>query len=181
MPDPRIQNFNSEAAKAVAHLHSEFAKLQTGRASSALVEGISVEAYGQVQPLKAIAGITIEDARSIVVQPWDKSILRAVEQAIIKADLGVSPVNDGIVLRLNLPPMTEERRVHLTKIVHRLAEEAKISIRQQRQAVHDNIKANEKDEDVRFTLLGELDKAVKESNEKIDESMKKKEKEVMTV
>jgi len=104
-----------------------------------------------------------------------------VERALQLADLGTSPVNDGTVIRINLPPMTEERREQLKKIVHQFAEEARISVRQQRQTVHDKIKNDEKDEDVRFTLLEELDRAVKEGNEKIEESMKKKEEEVMTV
>ncbi|MBU0458230.1 ribosome recycling factor [Patescibacteria group bacterium] len=181
MADSRIENFKSETEKIIAHLHGEFAKLQTGRASAALIEGVSVEAYGQVQPLKALAGITIEDARSIVIQPWDRSVLQDVERALTKADLGATPVNDGIVLRLNLPPMTEERREQIKKVVHQLSEEARISVRQQRQDVNDAIKDQEKDEDVRYTLLEELDKAVKEANEKIEESMKKKEEEVMTV
>ncbi len=181
MADARIEKFKSESAKVLSHLHAEFAKLQTGRASAALVDGVPVEAYGQLQPLKTVAGITILDARSIAIQPWDKSILGAVEKALAKADLGTSPVNDGIVIRINLPPMTEERRLQLKKVVHQLAEEAKISLRQQRQDIHDSVKASEKDEDIKFTLLEQLDKAVKEGNEKIEESMKKKEKEVMTV
>ena len=179
--DKRIEIFNTEAEKVLAYLHSEFAKLQTGRANAALVENVVVEAYGQTQPLKAVAGVSVQDAKTIVVQPWDAGTLAAVETALTKADLGVSPVNDGSVIRLNLPPMTEERRSQLVKIVHQLAEEGRISIRQQRQSAHDDIKDNEKDEDVRYTLLEELEKAVKAANEKIDESKKAKEEEVMTV
>tara|TARA_Y100000310_G_scaffold295896_1_gene327666 strand:+ start:847 stop:1422 length:576 start_codon:yes stop_codon:yes gene_type:complete len=179
--DKRIEIFNTEAEKVLAYLHSEFAKLQTGRANAALVENVVVEAYGQNQPLKAVAGVSVQDAKTIVVQPWDAGTLAAVETALTKADLGVSPVNDGSVIRLNLPPMTEERRSQLVKIVHQLAEEGRISIRQQRQSAHDDIKDNEKDEDVRYTLLEELEKAVKAANEKIDESKKAKEEEVMTV
>ena len=181
MPDVRIDAFNAEVEKVLHYLHGEFAKLQTGRASAALVDHIEIEAYGQKQQLKTIAGISIPEVRTIVIQPWDKSIMGDIEKALQQADLGTSPVNDGTVIRINLPPMTEERREQLKKIVHQLAEEARISVRQQRQTVHDKIKNDEKDEDVRFTLLEELDKAVKEGNEKIEESMKKKEQEVMTV
>jgi len=179
--DIRIKKLQEEAAKVVEFLHAGFAKLQTGRASAALVEGVEVEAYGQKQPLKAVAGISIQDARTIVVQPWDKSVMQNVEIALTKADLGVSPVNDGTVVRINLPPMTEERREQLKKVVHQLAEDARISLRQQRQQVHDDIKDNEKEEDRRYTLLEELEKVVKEANDKIEESRKAKEEEVMTV
>lgn len=181
MADARIENFNNEAEKVMTYLHGEFAKLQTGRANAALVENVNVEAYGQNQPLKAVAGVSIQDARTIVVQPWDAGTLAAVETALNKADLGINPVNDGSVIRLNLPPMTEERRLQLVKHVHQLAEEGRISIRQQRQTAHDTIKDEEKDEDVKFTLLEELEKAVKGANEKIEESKKAKEEEVMTV
>jgi ribosome recycling factor len=181
MSDARIETFTNEAEKVMAYLHAEFSKLQTGRANAALVENVVVEAYGQNQALKAIAGVSVQDAKTIVVQPWDAGTLAAVEAALTKADLGVSPVNDGSVIRLTLPPMTEERRQQLVKVVHQLAEEGRISIRQQRQTAHDDIKDNEKDEDVRYTLLEELEKAVKASNEKIDVSKKQKEEEVMTV
>ena len=179
--DARIQQLTQEVEKVLQYLHNEFAKLQTGRANAALVEGVVVEAYGQNQPLKALAGISVQDAKTIVVQPWDKSTMQAIETALTQAELGTSPVNDGTVIRLNLPPMTEERRTRLTKVVHQLAEEARISVRQQRQSVHDKIKDEEKDEDVRYTLLEELEKAVKSANEKIEETKKQKEEEVMTV
>ncbi|MCF7844747.1 MAG: ribosome recycling factor [Kiritimatiellales bacterium] len=181
MPDARIEKFNGEAEKILNHLHNEFSKLQTGRANASLLENVDVDAYGQRQPLKAVAGITVEDAKTFVVQPWDPSILANLEKALMQLDLGTSPVNDGSVIRIVLPPMTEERRIQLTKLVHKLSEEARISIRQQRQDVNDDIKDNEKDEDARYTLLDELEKSVKAANEKVEESMKKKEEEVMTV
>ena len=179
--DPHIASFHQETEKIFTHLLSEFSKLQTGRASAALVEHVNVEAYGQRQPLKTLAGIAIQDARTIVIQPWDKSILSAVETALQKADLGVSPMNDGVVIRMTLPPMTEERRTQLKKVVHTLAEEARISIRQKRQDIHDAIKANTKDEDERYSLLELLQKAVEDANKKIEEVMKKKELEIMTI
>lgn len=181
MADARIETFNNEVQKVLTYLHGEFAKLQTGRANAALVENIIVVAYGQNQPLKAVAGVSVQDAKTIIVQPWDAATLAAVESAITKADIGINPVNDGSVIRLNLPPMTTERREQLVKLVHQLSEEGRISIRQQRQTAHDKIKDEEKDEDVRYTLLEELEKAVKSGNEKIEESKKAKEEEVMTV
>ena len=181
MTDPRITAFEQEVEKILNYLHNEFAKLQTGRANASLVEHVDVEAYGQKQQLKTIAGITVEDARTIVVQPWDKSVLQDIDKALQAAELGTSPTNDGNVIRIVLPPMTEERREQLVKLVHQLAEEARISVRQQRQHVHDKVKDEEKDEDVKFTKLEGLEKAVKEANDKIDEAKKKKEEEVMTV
>lgn len=181
MADQRITTFTQELQKVLQHLHGEFAKLQTGRASAALVESVPVDAYGQVQPLKAVAGISIQDAKTIVVQPWDKSIMQAVEIALNKADLGASAANDGIVIRIVLPKMTEERRQQLTKVVSKLGEEARISVRQQRQKIHEEIKTTEKDEDVRYTLLEASDKAAKDANDKIEEGVSKKEQEVMTI
>ena len=181
MTDERIVQFQKAAEKAVEHLHGEYAKLQTGRANATLVEHITVDAYGQKQELRAVAGVSVQDARTIVIQPWDKSIMGDIESALSQVDLGSSPVNDGVVLRINLPPMTEDRRKELTKIVDQLAEEARISVRQQRQDVHDDIKDNEKDEDVKYMLLEELQKAVDEANSTIEESRKKKGEEVMTV
>ena len=115
--DPLLSPLHSGIAKTIEHLKAEFARLQTGRASSALVENVQVEAYGQKQAIKAVAGISIQDARTIAVQPWDKAVLGDIEKALIKADLGTTPVNDGVLLRISLPPMTEERRQQLTKVV----------------------------------------------------------------
>jgi ribosome recycling factor len=158
----------------------EFSKLQTGRANAALVEHVMVEAYGQKQELRAVAGVSIPEARTIVVQPWDKSIMGNVEKALQQLDLGGSPVNDGVVIRINLPPMTEERRSQLTKVVGKLAEEARISVRKHRQDTQDAIK-QEKEEDVRETLLAELQKAVDDANASIANAASKKDEEVMKV
>ncbi|PIR53147.1 ribosome recycling factor [Candidatus Peregrinibacteria bacterium CG10_big_fil_rev_8_21_14_0_10_49_10] len=179
--DARIEQFQAQMNTVLDHLHKEYSRLQTGRANAALVEHVMVEAYGQKQELRAVAGISIDDARTIVVQPWDKSIMKEVESALNKIDLGTSPVNDGSVIRINLPPMTEERRKEMVKIVHQMAEEARISIRQQRQDVHDGIKTVEKDEDRKYTLLEELEDAVAKANEKVEATRKAKEEEVMTV
>ena len=181
MPHPRLIAFAAETDKVVKFLLTEFSKLQTGRASSSLVDHIEVEAYGHRQQLKTLAGVTVQDARSLVIQPWDHSILANVEKALQTANLGTSPVNDGHVLRVNLPPMTEERRKELTKVVQKLSEEAKISLRQHRQTVLDKIKTEEKDEDARFTQQDDLQKLVDKANVQIEELRKKKEQEVMTV
>ncbi len=180
MADPRLAAFQSDMEKVLQHLKGEFSKLQTGRANAALVEHIEVEAYGSKQQLRAVAGIMVSDARTIVIQPWDRSILGTIEKVLSQADIGSSPVNDGVVIRINLPPMTEERRLHLKKVVATLSEEAKISVRKHRQEALDSIK-QEKDEDVRDTLEKNLQKEVDEANVKIAEMGKKKEEELMKV
>lgn len=178
--DPRIAAFSAAADKTVQFLQGEYSKLQTGRANAALIEHVDVEAYGQRMQLKSVASVSVQDARTIVVQPWDAGTLQAVEKALQQANIGANPASDGVVLRLTLPQMTEERRKELTKVVHKLAEEARITIRQQRQAVHDAMK-EEKDEDVKRTLSDQLQKQVDAANAKIDEARDAKEKEIMTI
>lgn len=180
MQHPALELFESSVKKTLDHLHNEFAKLQTGRANAALVETIAVEAYGQRMEIKSVASISVQDARSMVIQPWDKSVLSAVEKAIQLANIGVNPVNDGIAVRLNFPPMTEERRTQITKLVHQLSEAAKISIRQERQKSNDMIK-EVADENEKERLTKELQKHVDDANKKIEDSAKKKEQEVMTI
>lgn len=180
MADARIQQFIVDGNKVLQFLQSEFSKLQTGRANGALVEHIDVEAYGQKMQLKAVASISIQDAKTIAIQPWDKSVIGAVEKAIQVANIGVNPVNDGVMIRLVFPSMTEERRKDMQKIVQKLAEEARISVRQHRQKVTDALK-QDKDEDVRSTLEGALQKEVDAFNAKIDDLRKKKEEELMKV
>lgn len=181
MPHPRLVAFSADVDKVLKFLLAEFSKLQTGRANASLVDHVEVEAYGHRQQLKTLAGITVQDARSLVIQPWDRSILANVEKALQMANLGTSPVNDGQVLRINLPPMTEERRKELTKVVQKMTEEAKITLRQHRQAVLDKIKTEEKDEDARFSQQEEIQKLVDKTNLQIEELRKKKEQEVMTI
>lgn len=178
--DPRIASFQKDVQTVLHFLHQEFSRLQTGRANASLVEHIDVEAYGQKMQLKAVAGISIQDARTIVIQPWDASVLQHVEKAIQASSIGINPMNDGVVIRLNLPPMTEERRVQLKKVVHKLAEEARISVRQHRQKAHDQIK-QDKDETLRKTLLDQLQKEVDAANDAIDDVRTKKEEELMKI
>ncbi len=180
MSDARISSFTADFVRILQHLHGEFGKLQTGRANAALVEHIEAESYGQRMPLKAVASISVQDAKTIVIQPWDKSVLQSIEKAIQIANIGVNPVNDGTLIRLVLPPMTTERREQLKKIVHTLSEEARISVRQARQKALDAIK-QDPNETLRKSLENQLQKEVDAANAKIDESRKSKEEEVMKI
>ncbi len=180
-----IDEAAGEMQQAVSYLQDEFNKLQIGRASSNLVEGIEVEAYGSKQSLKTMAGISTPDQRTIQIQSWDRSVLGAIEKAIRDADLGLNPVNDGVVVRVNLPQPTEERRTELVKIVKQLVEEARISVRQIRQKALDEIKRSEKDkeisEDDSNRFQKQLQNKVDEFNKKMEELAGAKEKDIMTV
>ncbi len=180
MQHPSLITFLEQSKAILEHLHTEFGKLQTGRAQASLVEHIMVESYGQKMDLRSVASISVQDASSIVIQPWDKSVLASIEKALQVANIGANPVNDGVVIRLTLPPMTQERRVQLTKIVGQLEEDAKIKVRQVRQDAQAEIK-KETDEDRKFTALEDLQKLVDDANGKIEESAKKKNAEVMSV
>lgn len=180
MSDPRISTFEADIEKVIAFLQTEFAGLQTGRASAALVEHIEVDAYDQRMNMKAVAGISVQDAKTIVIQPWDRSVLQAIEKAIQQSSIGVNPMNDGVVIRLTLPAMTEERREQMKKLVHKMAEDARISIRQARQKAQDAIK-QDANETVKNSLTDQLQKAVDKANERVDELRKAKEEEVMKV
>lgn len=180
MTDARLTQFIADATKVLQHLQAEFAKLQTGRANPAVFEHIDVEAYDQKMQLKAVASISAQDGSTIVIQPWDKSVLGAIEKAILTSNMGFNPVNDGVLIRISLPSMTEERRKEMQKVAQKMAEEARISLRQHRQKAVDAIK-QDKDEDVRTTLEGLLQKEVDAFNGKIDDLRKKKEDEMMKV
>lgn len=155
------QNFQ----KAAEHLSSEYGSLQTGRANAALVENVKVEAYGTLQPLKAVASVTISDARTIQIQCWDKSLMGATEKALQISDIGIHPVNDGVFIRLNIPQMTAERRKELVKVVNRYAEEARIAVRNERQQILNKFGEMEKNKTI---SENEFHGAVKKLQDKVD-------------
>ena len=171
--------------KVIDHLKSEFSHLQVGRASAALVEGVMVEAYGQNQPLKALAHISVPDSKTLQIQPWDKGTLQAIEKGIQQANLGLTPSNDGILIRINIPALTEERRRDLSKVVNKLAEDARISVRHARQGVMDKIRGQEKAKEISEDIAKGLEKKLQERvdaiNQEIETSAKSKEKDIMTV
>ena len=180
-----IANLKKELEKALDYLHKEYAGLQIGRASSGLVEMIDVEAYGAVQPLKNMANISCPDSKTIQVQPWDKSVMGTVEKSIRESDLGLNPVNNGNVLIITVPPLTEERRKDLVKILHKEAEEAKVAVRQARHNAINKLKNLEKEKEISEDELKAQEKNVQEEvdkiNKKIDEDAKHKDNEVMSV
>lgn len=179
------EEFKNKAEGALAHQKQEYAKLQTGRATTALVENIMVESYGAKMPLKGVATITIPEPQQIAIQPFSRDQLVNVEKAIIEAKLGLNPQNDGTFIRLNIPPLTEERRRELVKYVHRYAEDSKISIRNARHDAINKWKQMEKEKMISEDELRLQEKKVQdmvdEYNRKIEELSKKKEADVMTV
>ncbi len=183
--DEAIRSAVISFEKAVAHLKDEFSRLQIGRASAALVENITVESYGTQQPIKAIANISIPDARSIVIQPWDKSMIVAIEKGIAAVGIGLNPSNDGAVVRINIPPLTEERRGELAKHIRKLGEEGKIAVRTARQDAHNVFKKLKSDsaitEDDWHGADKKLQVEVDKANGQIEDLVGGKEKDVMTI
>lgn len=175
------QHLASELDRIVNFLQGEYGRLQTGRASASLVEHLNVEAYGSMQPLKNLANISVPEARQIVIQPWDKGVMAAIEKAINTSNLGLNPLNDGLLIRLTIPQLTEERRKEMVKLVGKLAEEARISVRNVRQDALKKIKKDEVGEDEAKRLEGGIQGQVEKANERIDEIAKKKEEDVMKV
>lgn len=171
--------------KAVSHFEGELAKLRTGRAHPGLVEGLSVDYYNTATPVKQIASVTVPEARQILISPWDKGALTQIEAAIRESDLGLNPVNDGSVIRVTLPALTEERRKELVKVLNGKAEEARIAIRAVREDIWKDIQEAEKagnmGEDEKFRGKDELQKVVDEYNSKLETLREKKEQEIMTV
>ncbi|MCJ7712711.1 MAG: ribosome recycling factor, partial [Chloroflexi bacterium] len=131
--------------RAVEAMERDFSGLRTGRASTSLVERLQVDYYGAPTPLNQLASISVPEAHQIVIQPWDRGVLGAIEKAIMKSDIGIMPNVDGTVVRLNIPPLTEERRKEIVKSVHRRMEEARVEIRNLRREANDAIKKEERD------------------------------------
>jgi len=185
MPQQTLDELNKKCQFALDHLYQGFAKIQTGRANTALVEDVMVDSYGAKMPLRAVASISIPEPKQIAIQPYSRDQLTNIEKAILEADLGLNPQNDGNFIRLNLPPLTEERRRDLVKVVHKTAEEARISVRNARHDAIRRLKELEKDKEISEDDLRGEEKNVQEKvdafNEKIEAAAKKKEQDVMTV
>lgn len=180
-----IESKKQDLDKTVEHLFAEMGKIRTGRANPALVENLMVDYYGSKTPLKQVASINAPEARLLVIQPWDKDALVAIESAIRESDLNLNPNNDGQVIRINIPSLTEERRKELVKLLNQKAEDAKISVRTVREEAWKEIQNIEKEgkisEDDKFSGKDQLQKVVDEYNKKIDEIRERKEKEILTI
>jgi len=171
--------------KAVKALEDEFKTIRTGRASAALFENIRVDYYEQKVPLNQVATISIPEARLVIIQPWDRSVLPEIEKAIQKSELSVNPNNDGKVIRIAIPPLTEERRKELAKVAKNIAEKSRVSIRNVRRDTNEEIKKKEKDsslsEDQAKRGMDEIQKLTDKYIEEISSVLAKKDKEIMEI
>jgi len=181
----RIEDAKRRMEGATKNLANEFAALRTGRASTALLDRISVDAYGQSTPLAQLAKIHAPEARLLTVQPFDKTMIQDIEKAIMESDLGLTPSNDGNTIRLPLPQLTEERRKELVKVAHRMTEEARVSVRNVRRDVLNEFKRAEKDGEVSKNDLGraqdDVQKLTDAEVKNVDEMLARKEAEIMEV
>ena len=180
-----VQDNKEKFNKVIEFLKHDISGLRTGRATPALVEDIVVEAYGVKQPLKAVASIFVQDAKTLAISPWDRTIISAVESGLRNSNLGINPVNDGKLIRLPLPELNQERRQELIKVLHQKLESSRVSVRKIREEVRTEIEEMEKEklisEDEKFKQLDELEKIVKDFNEKIKEVGEEKETEINTI
>ena len=169
---------------SLEHLQKELVKVRTGKASTAMLDGLLVAYYGSPTPLKQVANVTTSDARTIVIQPWEKSMLAPIERAIFEGNFGITPQNDGEVVRLTIPPLTEDRRRDLVKQVKQLGEDAKVSIRSSRREAMEGIKKEIKNgypEDAGKHRETEVQHLTDKYSAKVDEILKIKEVDIMTV
>jgi ribosome recycling factor len=177
-----IADTEAKMKKTVEVTLRDFGTVRTGRASTAIVDNLKVEYYGTVTPLKQLAAISTPDARLIAIQPWDKNSLADIEKAILKSDVGISPTNDGKVIRLSVPPLTQERRAELDKVLKKIAEDGRISLRTARHSAVEHIRKLEKDkaitEDEKFKSQDEVQKITDKHIKDIDTHLAAKEKEI---
>lgn len=183
MPKDILSELRGNMDKAVAFLQNEFLSIRTGRAHPGLVSDIKVDYYGTPTPIKSLANVTIPESRSIQIAPFDKTVLKAMEKAILAANIGMTPQNDGQVIRMTLPELTKARRVDLTKLLARKAEESKVVIRNYRRDAIEALKKQEKASEITEDDLKKFTKDVQDITDgyikKIDEVYKVKEKEVL--
>ncbi len=180
-----IKTMTDKMSTRLEAYRRELTKIRTGRASLSLFDGIKVESYGSQMPINQVATMTIPESRLIIIQPWDLQMLGVIEKAIMKANIGLNPVNDGKVIRISIPQLTEERRKELVKQVKKISEDFRIAIRNERRVTIDIFKKQKKDKEISEDELFSLqDKAQKETDsfiKDIDAIMAEKEKEVMAV
>jgi ribosome recycling factor len=182
-----LKDMEARMTSAIDALGKDFASVRTGRASTALLDPIRVDYYGNPTPISQMASVSTPDARTLVIQPWEASQLKEIEKAITKADLGIQPVNDGKLIRLTMPTPTEERRKQLVKQVGKMAEDARVAVRNVRREANDKLKAMVKDKKAPITEDEErrghdqIQKTTDKFIGRVDELLKKKEQEIMSI
>ncbi|WP_136525798.1 ribosome recycling factor [Geomonas ferrireducens] len=180
-----IADMNVHMDKSIDSLRKDYQKVRTGRASTSLLEDVKVDSYGMLSPLNQVATLSVPEARTITIQPWDNKMIGPIEKAIMNSNLGLTPANDGKVIRLCLPPLTEERRKDIVKQLKRDAEEAKVALRNIRRDAIDKLKKLEKDKQISEDDLKRAEKDVQDGTNKyvakVEEVLAHKEKEVMEV
>jgi ribosome recycling factor len=185
MTNEVLESTKQDMEKTIAALKKDLSHVRTGRASTALLEGITVDYYGAKTPLNQVATLSVPDASLIVLQPFDKSIIGAIEKAIKGSDLGLNPLNDGKVIRIPIPPLTEERRKELSKHVRKLAEDYRVSMRNHRRDSLEMLKSLEKDKDIteddRRHAAEKVEAMTKDYIERVEKVLKSKEDEIMAV
>lgn len=171
--------------KRLSHLADDYAAIRAGRANPAVLDKVMVDYYGAPTPINQLAAVSVTEARTLMVQPWDASVLRAVEKAIQTSDVGINPQNDGKALRLVFPPLTEDRRKEIVKEVSKMAEETKVSVRNVRRDAVDKVKAKKKDGELTEDDLKKAEKKIQDLTDRfvkgIDKMAEKKQKEVMSI
>ena len=185
MPKQVISNAKTKMEKAISAYTRELASIRAGRANASLLDRITIDYYGAPTPVNQMAGISVPEARLLVIQPYDKTVLGEIEKAILKSDLGLNPTNDGSVIRLAIPALTEERRKELVKLVKKEAEEAKVHVRNVRRDANDDLKKLEKNGEITEDDLrgysDDIQKMTDQSISKIEDITKDKEKEILEV
>ena len=180
-----LDEAKAKMVKAIEHLQDEFSRVRTGRASSSIVEKMRIDVYGSEMPLQQLASFGVPEPRLLVITPYDKSTINAIEKAIRNSDLGINPGNDGVVIRLAFPPLTEERRKEFVKVVKQRAEDARVAVRNLRRQARHDLEMFEKEGEISEDDLGraekELEKLTHDHVEQIDQRLSHKEQELLEV
>lgn len=183
--DTSLLDAEERMEKTLTSLERDFAKLRTGRATTALVDGLKADYYGTPTPVNQMASVAVPDSKTITIQPWDKSGLAAIEKAILKSDLGLTPINDGKIIRISIPPLTEERRRDLVKVSRKYGEDARIALRNVRRDTNESLKKAEKSkeitEDELKKAMDEVQKLTDKYVSDVDIKCSAKEKEIMEI
>ncbi|VEN74010.1 ribosome recycling factor [Candidatus Desulfarcum epimagneticum] len=183
MIDSIYEETKLKMGKTIDALKNEFKRVRTGRASLSILDGVRVSCYGDLLPLNQVASLSTPESRLIVIQPWDVSIIKDIEKAILKSDLGLTPSNDGKIIRISIPPLTEERRKELVKLAQKMTEDHKVAVRNIRRDSNDLLKGLKKDgdisEDDAFRAQDQVQKITDERINRIDEVYQEKEKEIL--